>query len=71
MSRYSSYDDADAVCPYYKGSTATDVRCEGIGQGNCVIIMRFQNRDARNAYRARRCDSMAGYGGCEIGRMHE
>lgn len=70
MSRYSSYDDADAKCPYYTGSTITDVRCEGLAQGSC-IIMRFASRDARNAFRAQHCDSMDGYRRCPIKKAHE
>lgn len=70
MSRYSSYDDANAKCPYYTGSTATDVRCKGLVGGNC-IIMRFASRDVRNAFRARHCDSMDGYGRCPIKQAHE
>lgn len=71
MSRYSSYDDANAVCPYYTGSTITDIRCEGVEHGNCVVIVRFRNRDVRNAFRARYCDSMDGYGRCRIKQAHE
>ena len=70
MSRYSSYDDAAAVCPYYKGGTATDVRCEGIVASNCVI-MRFECRDAKNMFRATYCDRMDGYQQCPIKRAHE
>ena len=70
MSRYSSYDDADAKCPYYTGSTVTDIRCEGLVAGNC-IIMRFPSRDARNAFRAKYCDSMDGHKRCPIKRAHE
>ncbi len=70
MSRYSSYDDADAKCPYYTGSTVTDVRCEGLVPGQCIII-RFASRDARNAFRAQHCDSMDGYGRCMIKKAHE
>ena len=69
MSRYSSYDDANAKCPYYTGSTATDVRCEGLRTGNC-IIMRFESRDARNAFRRQYCDSMK-YRECPIAKGHE
>lgn len=70
MSRYSSYDDADAVCPYYKGSTETDVRCEGLADGSCIII-RFVGRTAKNRFRAMRCDSMTGYKKCPIANGHE
>ena len=71
MSRYSSYDDADAKCPYYTGSTMTDIRCEGLGDGTCVVIVRFANREMRNAYRARYCDSMRGYAECRVKKAHE
>ena len=70
VSRYSSYDDARAVCPYYTGSTITDVRCEGLAAGN-NIIMRFESREARNRFRAGHCDSMDGYGRCQIKLAHE
>lgn len=71
MSRYSSYDDVAAVCPYYKGSTITDVRCEGIAQGCTVVIVRFHSRDARNRFRAKHCDKLPGYEKCPFCKGRE
>lgn len=70
MSRYSSYDDVYAVCPYYKGSTETDVRCEGLERGQCIIV-RFAGRTAKNGYRMRFCDSMQGYRECPLAKARE
>ena len=70
MSRYSSYDDVAAVCPYYKGSTATDVRCEGMTPGGTVIV-RFPRRDVRNKFRAEYCDKLPGYEKCPLCKGRE
>lgn len=70
MSRYSNYDDAAAKCPYYTGSTITDIRCEGLENGQCIIV-RFASRYARNMFRLRHCDSMEGYRRCPIKQAHE
>jgi hypothetical protein len=67
MSRYSSYDDVDAKCPYYTGSTATDVRCDRVG-GGCMIV-RFATPADKKAFRAKRCDCMD-YELCELYDAH-
>lgn len=69
MSKYTSYDDANAKCPYYTGSTETEIRCEGFVQ-DTFIVQRFLSRDARNAYRAEYCDNIRWYGCCLIARLH-
>ena len=70
MGRYSGYDDARAVCPYYKGGTATEVRCDGIECGHCIIV-RFKGKTERNGFRARHCDNISGFKQCPLKKAHE
>ena len=68
MSKYYGYYDVYAKCPYYQGSTNTDVRCEGVG--GCSMILRFPCRARQMEFRARRCDTME-YERCELYKAHE
>lgn len=70
MGRYSTYDDVRAKCPYYAGSTATEVRCEGIEKG-CCLIVRFRGKVERNGFRTRYCDSIRGFRQCPLKKAHE
>lgn len=68
MSKYYGYDDANAKCPFYTGSTQTDVRCGRVGGG--AMIIRFATKMERNAFRAKRCDCME-YERCELFDAHQ
>ena len=70
MSRYSSYDDVYAVCPYYVGGSKQEVRCEGFYRGWALII-RFGTDQARQAWRQARCDLLPGYDRCPFFDAHE
>ena len=70
MSRYSSYDDASAVCPYYKGGTKLEVRCEGCAPGQAVLL-RFAADCFRRDWRSGHCDKLPGYEKCPFYRAHE
>lgn len=70
MGRYSNYDDVRAVCPYYNGCTPTDVRCDGVERGQCLIV-RFRSKRERDVFRSRHCDNMKGYHKCPLKKAHE
>ena len=70
MGQYSGYDDAWAKCPYYKGSAAVEVRCEGLECGQCIIL-RFQSGQRKTAHRKKYCNNVKGWLWCPMARMHE
>lgn len=64
----SSYEDATAICPFYKASDARRISCEGVTDGS-VIIQSYVSKDKRDKQKRIFCDKA--YKNCEIYRMLE
>lgn len=62
----TSYDYANAKCPYFVGSKKTKISCEGITEES-VILLEFFNNEKKNRHREIFCDNK--YQNCEICRM--
>lgn len=64
----TNYDDVEALCPYYKGSNAKQISCEGITEGS-ITILSFSSKEKRNKQRRIFCNQR--YENCEVFRMLE
>ena len=63
-SKYHSYQDAYAKCPYYLGGTKTEILCSGL-DGTVSDVLRFRRTDETQGYRAHYCDSIRGCQECK------
>lgn len=70
MSKYQSYDDYRAVCPYYKGANGNELLCDGVCEGARSLVVRFGRVMWLRAHRERHCDNMDGYDRCPLYRAH-
>lgn len=66
---YHWHGDSEVRCPYYKGGTDREVRCEG-PPGVRILIVGFATREDRRAHMARCCTTYE-YGRCAVARMIE
>ena len=64
----TSFDDMEAICPYFQYSQKKHIVCEGIIDGSTTKLQ-FDTQDKRNQHRRLFCDSK--YKNCEICRMLE
>lgn len=64
----SSYEDATAICPFYKGSDPKRISCEGFTEGS-VLIQSFSSKEKKNMQKQIFCD--AKYQNCEVYRLLE
>ena len=62
------YDDAWAMCPYYKGQTEKEVVCKGITTYQMLAI-RFPVEDSKGGWLKNFCNNIKGYEMCPIYRM--
>ena len=62
----TSYDYANAKCPYFIKSKQTRITCEGITDGS-VILLEFFTNEKKNQHRNIFCDNK--YKNCEVCRM--
>ncbi len=62
----TSYDYANAKCPYFRGSKKTKISCEGITDDN-VILLEFFTNEKKQQHRQIFCDNK--YQNCEVCRM--
>ena len=70
MSKYQSYDDYRAVCPYYRGARANELVCEGACEGARTMVVRFGQIRQLRVHRSRHCDNLKGYERCPLYRAH-
>ena len=71
MSKYQSYDDYRAVCPYYRGAHANELVCDGACEGASTMVVRFCKERALRIHRTRYCDNIKGYDQCPLYKPHE
>ena len=64
----TSFDDMEAICPYFQYSQKKYIVCEGIIDGSTTKLQ-FDTQGKRNQHRRLFCDSR--YENCEICRMLE
>ena len=62
----STWDNADAICPFFETSGIKMVTCEGISEGNRLCIL-FGDTKRRLSWRRTFCDKR--YEECEIYKM--
>lgn len=62
----TSYDYANAKCPYFIGSKKTKITCEGITDGT-VLLLEFFSGEKMYQHREIFCDNK--YQNCEVCRM--
>ena len=62
------FDDVNAQCPFYIGSSKQKIMCEGVTDG-CITNLEFKTKDKRNRHRRQFCDSK--YKDCRIYRVLE
>lgn len=70
MSKYQSYEDCRAVCPYYNGAHGRELLCDGLYRENYAVLMRFRRIEALRAHRERYCDNIREYCKCRLYRAH-
>lgn len=61
-----TWDNADAICPFFQTSGIKMVTCEGVTADNMVCVL-FQDTKKRLAWRRTFCDR--DYKKCEIYKM--
>lgn len=60
------YDDVDARCPFFMGSSKTTIICEGI-TNRCSLTTMWATKDERNKHKHQFCDN--NYKKCSIACM--
>ena len=62
----STWDNADAICPFFETSGIKMVTCEGVSEGNRLCIL-FNDTKRRLSWRRTFCDKR--YEECEVYKM--
>lgn len=71
MSKYQSYDDCNAKCPYYKGCWRNELACEAQSVEVRTLVIRFGTLQGLRAYRRAYCDSLRGHETCPLYAVHD